>query len=122
MNGAYEGEPPVHQETAGRDHDMKRKGALSRKALEKALEEKRHEIACVHKLLEETMHSAKKRVRTLSRKALENAVEEKRREIACVHKLLKETIHSAEEFNGRSDFETVDENRRITEPLHARQK
>ena len=107
MNGAYEGEPPVHQETAGRDPDMKRKGALSRKALEKALEEKRHEIACVHKLLEETMHSAEKRVRTLSRKALGNAVEEKRREIACVHKLLKETIRSAEEFNGRSDFEIV---------------
>ena len=107
MNGTYEGEPPVHQETAGRDPDMKRKGALSRKALEKALEEKRHEIACVHKLLEETMHSAEKRVRTLSRKALENAVEEKRREIACVHKLLKETMRSAEEFNGRSDFEIV---------------
>ena len=107
MNGANKGEPPVHQETVGRDSDMKRKRTLSRKALEKALEEKRHEIACVHKLLEETMYSAEKRVRTLSRKALENAVEEKRREIACVHKLLKETMRSAEEFNEGSDFEIV---------------
>ena len=58
MNAANEGEPAVHQETVGRDSDMKRKGALSRKALENAVEEKRHEIACVHKLLEETMRSA----------------------------------------------------------------
>ena len=127
MNGANKGEPPVHQETVGRDSDMKRKRTLSRKALEKALEEKRHEIVCVHKLLEETMYSAEKRVRTLSRKALENAVEEKRREIACVHKLLKETMRSAEEFNEGSDFEIVLRDlqgvsklrTKIAEPLHA---
>ena len=107
MNGANKGEPAGHQETVGRDSDMKRKGTLSRKALEKALEEKRHNIACGHKLLEESMHSAEKRVRTLARKALENAVEEKRREIACIHKLLKETMHSAKEFNERSDFEII---------------
>ena len=70
MNGASRGEPPVHQEIVGRNPELKR-------------------------------------VRTLSRKALENAVEEKRREIACVHKLLKETMHSAEEFDERSDYETV---------------
>ena len=70
MNGASRGEPPVHQEIVGRNPELKR-------------------------------------VRTLSRKALENAVEEKRRELACVHKLLKETMHSAEEFDERSDYETV---------------
>ena len=58
MNGPNEGEPSVHQETVGRNSDMKRKGTLSRKALANAIEEKRREIACVHKLLKETMRSA----------------------------------------------------------------
>ena len=121
MNGPNEGEPPVHQETVGRDSHMKRKRTLSRMVLEKALEEKRHEIACMHKLLEETMHSAEKRVRTLSRKALENAVEEKCHEIACKHKLLKETMRSAEEFNEGSDFEIVSHDLRgVSEELRTK--
>jgi len=108
MNGANQGEQPAHHESVGSDPDAKKVRTLSRKALENALEEKRHEIAYVHKLLEETMHAAEKRVRTLSRKALENAVVEKHHEIACVHKLLKETIRSAEELkNEGSDFEVV---------------
>ena len=58
MNGANKGEPPVHQEIVGRNPDPKRVRTLSRKALENAVEEKCREIACVHKLLKETMHSA----------------------------------------------------------------
>ena len=38
---------------------QKRVRTLSRKALENAVEEKRRGIACVHKLLKETMRSAK---------------------------------------------------------------
>ena len=58
MNGASIGEPPVHQEIVGRDPELKRVRTLSRKALENAVEEKRREIARVHKLLKETMHTA----------------------------------------------------------------
>ena len=59
MNGANKGEPPVHQEIVDRDPELKRVRTLSRKALENAVEEKHREIACVHKLLKETMQSAK---------------------------------------------------------------
>ena len=58
MNGANKGEPPVHQEIVDRDPEMKRVRTLTRKALENAVEEKRREIACVHKLLKETIRSA----------------------------------------------------------------
>lgn len=59
MNGANKGEPPVHQEIVDRDPELKRVRTLSGKALENAVEEKHREIACVHKLLKETMQSAK---------------------------------------------------------------
>ena len=59
MNGANKGEPAVHQEIVDRDPELKRIRTLSRKALENAVEEKHREIACVHKLLKETMQSAK---------------------------------------------------------------
>ena len=49
---------PVHQEIVGRDPEPKRIRTLSRKALENAVEDKHREIACVHKLLKETMQSA----------------------------------------------------------------
>lgn len=58
MNGANEEEQLVHQEIVSRDPEAKRVGALSRKALENAVVEKHREIACVHKLLKETMRSA----------------------------------------------------------------
>lgn len=56
MNGANKGEPPVHQAIVDRDPGTKR--VRTRKALENAVEEKRREIACVHKLLKETIRSA----------------------------------------------------------------
>lgn len=48
----------MHQEIVDRDPEMKRVRTLTRKALENAVEEKRREIACVHKLLKETIRSA----------------------------------------------------------------
>ena len=59
MNGANKKEPPVHQEIVDRDPELKRVRTLSRKASENAVEEKHCEIASVHKLLKETMQSAK---------------------------------------------------------------
>lgn len=58
MNEASKGEPPIHQEIVDRDPDQKRARTLSRKALENAVDEKRREVDCVHKLLKETMQSA----------------------------------------------------------------
>lgn len=59
MNGANKKEPPVHQEIVDRDPELKRVRTLSRKASENAVEEKHREIASAHKLLKETMQSAK---------------------------------------------------------------
>ncbi|KAL9978078.1 hypothetical protein ACROYT_G015559, partial [Oculina patagonica] len=46
-----------HQNIVDRDPDQKRVRTLSRKALENAVEDKRRKIACVHKMLKETIDS-----------------------------------------------------------------